>query len=386
MKSLNKLKLICDEHYFIKDIRIFKIDGAYSCFIEHDNCVKQLNIDCNFNELSTYSNAIIIFRNNKYNKYCLIDTYTYNIIYCDAGKDFEDTIANYIDTHLSKEFILDLCSLNTDSSKDINVTIDEKKYHTQIQIRFNRTHNTIEAICNNKFDTWAVKASEGTEFIIVINSYISLAYKNDECYIVYKGIRSNNKYARYLRNINLGDKILVIFESFDTDIESKIVEFTRDGYKDILTYKGKLVDTCNSSIVLKPVYKDNYTINHYELINLEKQVIFGYPVTRQDILGVRPGISGISGFIDLFYYKQNNDTIAFLITHKKLIILGNVNDLTVIGKSLIKSIIINNKTKKVCYSLFNHIYICNLDYADVINIINSGNIDVIFNTSNRSVC
>ena len=390
MISLNKLQLICDKYYKIKDLSLYKIDNTYNCFIEGENGIKSLDLEYSFNTAILCANwLVILYSPDENGKCCLIDTYNYSVTYVEHSQNrsnLTESICSYMDTHISKEFILDLYNTQICDYELINIEVDEGIYKSDIKIRFIDTLQTYTAICDNTFENWIIKPSQKLDSILNIDKDISVISNNFKSKIIYKGKLNNTEYNSCREVYKYNNKTAIRLEyAFDTDNNNVIIEFNGNSYKEIIRYSGEIRKTSKSTVILKPVYKDNNII-HYEMIDIAKGIKFAYPI----YLNCIPDINGVRYKSELYvlFYKKGNKIIAFENNFNKHICFGNLDDLEVITNPIINNtdikgikrnnyrniitfnyIIINKVEKKIYFRVYDKLHICTENFNTLVKAI-----------------
>ena len=321
---MNKYELICDEHYSVKDIHLYKIDNRYYMY---SNSII-FKIEKEFNTLRICNNWIILLHNNSRDRYSLIDIYNYNIETFN-NKEIYNKILLYIKKNLSKDLILDFYKNEYKNDTVYGAYCIQYEHINLIKIEFENYYEIV-GIVDKECSRWIIEPyidmplsniiDNKRNYIVKISKEYYIIKALNKAYILYKDMILG-EHGEYDKFIRVGKYSYNIIFRATRDKVGVIININTKGHrlKEIATYRGKLVETINKDIVLKPVYI-NKILSHYKLINMQKNEELEYPVYTYNNLRI-------------IIYKKDTKFKCIANKFDTIVKFGDIEDIEVIDRS-----------------------------------------------------
>ena len=364
MAFIDKLMVISDEVYKIRDISLFRLNNTYKCFIDNGKLIKELDIDERYNTMYAKSSWELILTTKDKQDICLIDIYRNKLYYYNLCKDdIREIYRKYIYRNLSKDLISDMS--NEDSKKSVLV-IDGGTCKTIDTVA---KSGGIQCLCDAECENWIISPLD--RGINIHNYYKDIIITNDSsCRLIYKNKIYDDTLVFIPDIIDYkGKRYLNCVVQQGNELHHKIKLIDTDAIRDVvLAYTNNIKYTCQEGIILK---EDNNGL--YELIELGSNKKFKYELRILLEMNLLRYVSLYDYTKDkklLSYTNEDGQEIAVMNTVDGYVTLGNINDLDIKGdikKRLI--IIIINKANRVIYIvLYKKIYKCLIAFDEAINL------------------
>lgn len=347
----DKIGLISDDVYTIKDIKILKIGNQYKCFKYKENGLKDLGIDNKFNTIYRQSSWELVLTTEDGNDVCLVDLYNKNIYTYSLNEiELVDIYRDYIHRNLSLELINDM---QDEKSKD-KVSV----YNDYLYIQTHSKIGNIHCICDTNCKKWILSPLDNADEVYNYRNGISLASIGRGLRLIYCNKVIADGICRFPDVIHYNDAIYLNCLIVDKE-DNKLIEIKGSEAREVLRFRGILKHTCQEGIILKEEWdkRQEYSNNKenlisdkvYELIDLKN-----YNIKKRVKILLETYENYLSYNYEYWkdkklmsYTNKNEQEIVFMNTIDGNTIIGNKEDIIVYGDIQKRLVLINIKTKEI---------------------------------------
>ena len=351
--DINKIGLISDEVYNIKDILLAKVGNTYKCFINKKDNIIELYIDKRYNKIYRIYEWLIILMDLKTYDMCLIDVYKKKINeYKYTNKLLFKLYKDYISSKIEAGIVDDIQQYGNKYKDELNITNANDKTFIYFNIQDNEN---VYLIYDNK-----------TKDYIICNLEKIYRIEKEDTIIL---IKVGKKY-----------KIIYNYSLIDYELSSipKYIEYNGISYLICMLYKEKVykvlkfkdnncIEQVSSNIPIEYTSKKNIVLisnnrgnkdYEYDMVNIEnKQVIM------KDIsIKIGRGINNSSekytyrDIIRVLKHRIQNKDIIFINMAKGNIEIGEQSKLKLYGNINSRITIIDKSSNEIYYITTRDVY------------------------------